>query len=123
MARNGLRACGDAGVFTQNFAIEPPPYPWYIESGLAPPAGQHMPSRLVVVPIILFWLVSASWLCMREIIPLFRAGQPPAFFTDVVAEVRGSSITWRIMHKGKDAGSGFSQVKPLPSDRSFELYS
>ncbi len=82
-----------------------------------------MPSRLVVFTIVFLWLSSASWLLVREILPLYRAGEPPAFFTDVVAEVRGSSTAWRALHKGKNVGWGFSQIKPLPNNRTFELFS
>ncbi len=82
-----------------------------------------MPSRLVVFAIVLFWLVGASWLVVREIMPLYRAGEPPAFFTDVVAEVRGSSTAWRVLHKDKNIGWGFSQIKPVPHSRMFELFS
>ena len=79
-----------------------------------------MPSRLGVLAIVFFWMVSTGWLIMREILPLFRTGEPPAFFIDVTDEVGGTTISWRILHKGAKVGAGFSQVRPRP-DRTFEL--
>lgn len=81
-----------------------------------------MPSRLGIFAIILFWLTSTTWLIVREIVPLFRTGEPPAFFTDVTDEVRGTTITWKILRKGQNIGWGESQVEPR-SDRTFLLSS
>lgn len=81
-----------------------------------------MPSRLGVAAIVLFWLVSTSWLIVREIAPRFRTGQPPAFFTDVTDEVGGTTIGWTIYHKGERVGAGDSKVERR-SDRTFVLAS
>jgi hypothetical protein len=81
-----------------------------------------MPSRLGVLSIVLFWLISSTWLIVREIAPLFRAGEPPAFLTDVTDEVGGTQINWRILRKGESAGDGNSHVRRRP-DRTFELFS
>ena len=81
-----------------------------------------MPSRLGIVAILLFWLGSTTWLVVREIVPLFRTGEPPAFFTDVTDEVRGTTINWKIFRKGHNIGWGESQVQPH-SDRTFTLSS
>jgi hypothetical protein len=88
-----------------------------------------MPSRLGILTIVVFWLVSTTWLIVREIAPLFQAGEPPAFLTDVTDEVGGTTITWKIMKKGtrvgeeiSRVGDGISQVRRRP-DRTFELAS
>jgi hypothetical protein len=82
-----------------------------------------MPSRLVVLAIVLFWLVSTTWLVVREIVPLYRAGQPPAFFTDVITEVSGTTINWKLLKKGQSIGIATSQIQPVRSDRGYELTS
>ncbi len=81
-----------------------------------------MPSRFSILLIVAFWLASTTWLALREIVPLFRTGEPPAFFTDITDEVRGTTITWKIFRKGQNIGWGESQVEPRP-DRSFTLSS
>jgi hypothetical protein len=81
-----------------------------------------MPSRLGILAIVIFWLISTSWLIVREIVPLFRTGEPPAFFTDVTTDVGGTVITWKILHKGEGVGTGFSTVTRR-HDRSYELIS
>src|ERR1700675_3092469 len=81
-----------------------------------------MPSRLGILAIVLFWLVSTSWLIVREVAPLFRTGEPPAFFTDVTAEVGGTTINWNILHRGKPVGTGISTVRRWP-DQTFRLVS
>lgn len=81
-----------------------------------------MPSRLGILAIVLFWLTSTTWLVVREIVPLFRTGEPPAFFTDVTDEVRGTTVNWKIFRKEKYIGWGESQVQPH-SDRTFTLSS
>jgi len=81
-----------------------------------------MPSRLGITAIILFWLIASSWLIVREIVPLFRAGDPPGFFTDVTDEVGGTRTAWNIFHKGQNVGAAFSIVLPRP-DRTFEFTS
>jgi hypothetical protein len=81
-----------------------------------------MPSRLVVFAIVVFWLVSTGWLVVREVVPRFRTGEPPAFFTDVTDEVGGTTIMWNILHKGKNVGGGDSSVERR-SDRTFVLSS
>jgi hypothetical protein len=81
-----------------------------------------MPSRLGILAIVIFWLISTSCLIVREIVPLFRTGEPPAFFTDVTTDVGGTVITWKILHKGEGVGTGFSQVTRR-HDRSYELIS
>jgi hypothetical protein len=81
-----------------------------------------MPSRLGILSIVVFWLVSTTWLIVREIVPTFRAGEPPAFLTDVTDEVGGTTINWRILRKGARVGDGYSHVRRR-SDRTFELFS
>jgi hypothetical protein len=81
-----------------------------------------MPSRLGTIAIIVFWLASTTWLTVREIAPMFRAGEPPAFLTDVTDEVGGTTINWKVLHNGDRIGDGYSHVRRR-SDRTFELFS
>ena len=57
-----------------------------------------------------------------EVVPRFRTGQPPAFFTDVTDEVGGTTISWNIFRKGEVVGAGDSKVERR-SDRTFVLSS
>jgi hypothetical protein len=78
-----------------------------------------MPSRLRVSLIVVFWAATMSWLVVREVLPRFRAGEPPPFTIDLIDEVGTSTVDWVVEHKGKEVGTGFSQVHRLP-DRTFE---
>jgi hypothetical protein len=83
---------------------------------------QAMPSRTIVIAVFCFWIASTTWLVIREIVPLYRAGEPPAFTIDITAEAGGSRSSWTIKFNGQNVGSGFSGVKPRP-DRTFDLFS
>src|SRR5205823_709749 len=82
-----------------------------------------MPSRLGIAAIVVFWLVSTSWLVVREIVPRLRTGQPPGFFTDLTDEMGGTTIGWSIYHKGVRIGAGDSKVERRRSDRTYVLSS
>jgi hypothetical protein len=81
-----------------------------------------MPSRFGTLAIVVFWLASMTWLTVREIVPTFRAGEPPAFLIDVTDEVGGTATSWKILRKGVRIGDGYSHVRRR-SDRTFELSS
>jgi hypothetical protein len=81
-----------------------------------------MPTRFVIVTILCFWLASTTWLVIREIVPLYRAGAAPAFVIDIAGETGGARSSWTVQFNGETIGSGFSGVKPR-SDRTFELFS
>ncbi len=81
-----------------------------------------MPSRFGILTVLVFWVVTSCWLIVREVIPHFRTGEPPAYFTDVTDEVGGTRIFWNILLKGNSVGTGWSTVQRLP-DRNFKLVS
>ncbi len=82
----------------------------------------HALGATIVIAVFSFWIASTTWLVIREIVPLYRAGEPPAFTIDITAEAGGSRSSWTIKFNGQNVGSGFSGVKPRP-DRTFDLFS
>ncbi len=81
-----------------------------------------MPSRLVVFGIVVFWLASATWLVVREVVPRFQAADAPPFEIDLTDEVGANSITWIVYHQGAKVGGGISHVRRGP-DRTFDFLS
>lgn len=81
-----------------------------------------MPSRLVVLAIMLFWVGAMCWLVMREIAPSWRAGEPPAIVFEVADEISANTIDWSVHDESGEIGSGQSRVKALPG-RTYELFS
>ncbi|MCI0637608.1 MAG: hypothetical protein L0Y72_01870 [Gemmataceae bacterium] len=81
-----------------------------------------MPSRLVVLLIVLFWLATASWLVVREMVPRWLAGNAPRIALDATDEIGGNVVRWLVFKKDDLVGDGISRVKRLP-DRTFELKS
>jgi hypothetical protein len=81
-----------------------------------------MPPRLTSLAIIAFWTTMTGWLLYREVLPRFRAGEPPPYSIDLTEEVGQNMVSWNISQKGEPVGVGYSQVARLP-DRTFELRS
>jgi hypothetical protein len=84
--------------------------------------SEPMPSRFVVLGIVLFWVASMSWLTVREVLPRFQSGDPPPFVIDLTDEVSASAINWAVLHKNKRVGSGFSTVSRA-EDNAYNLKS
>jgi hypothetical protein len=92
------------------------------ETDIVVEEGINMPSRLVSLLIILFWLGSTCWLVMREIAPGWRTGEPPTIVFDLTDEVGANTTDWSAHHGDKAIGFGFNRIRRLPN-RRFELHS
>lgn len=81
-----------------------------------------MPSRPVIVLIMVFWLASTTWLVLREVMPWLEAGAGAHYVIDLTDEVGANAINWTVLLKGEPVGVGLSQVRSHP-DRAYELKS
>src|SRR5262249_40675947 len=79
-----------------------------------------MPSRPVVLGIVLFWVATLGWSVVREILPWFNTGEPPLQF-DLEAEVGGKVINWEVYKQGERVGDGQTKIVNPKRDLAFEL--
>lgn len=70
-----------------------------------------MPSRLVCLGIVGFWLATSTWLMMREILPRFQAGEAPNFTIDLLDEVNANTASWTVFYNDNRIGTGVTQVR------------
>jgi hypothetical protein len=66
-----------------------------------------MPSRPLSLIIILCWLGMGVWLFLKDLWPLLRPGEPPAYTLMASDEAprQGSLIRWNVFHNGSHAYS------------------
>jgi hypothetical protein len=94
-----------------------------------------MPPRYITLAIVAFWLAATGWMAYREIVPIFRSGEPPPFTIDLTDEVSiadvvamdsqvsrfgAQTIPWTILLQGEKIGYALTQVH-RHEDRTFEL--
>lgn len=86
-----------------------------------------MPSRPVVVGIVVFWLAVLAVVVDREVVPRFFGDQPPTPEFVAVDELSQATVNWTI-HRGKADGTSDEQIGRLTSrtdylaaDDSFRL--
>lgn len=56
-----------------------------------------MPPRWLSLVIVTFWLGTIGWLLWRDVWPMWRPGEPPAYTIDLTAEVHRSQLPIRWM--------------------------
>jgi hypothetical protein len=84
-----------------------------------------MPSRPIIVAIVVFWLATAGWLFYRDYWPSLQPGEPPPYTIDLVDEARRVPIHW-IVYRDEGKGeakvaSSNTSVEYHPEDDTFEL--
>lgn len=79
-----------------------------------------MPSRPVVLAIVIFWLATTGWLVYREFSERYGRGEPPPYTIDLTDEVGDNSVRWTVLQKDKAVGDGFTRIQRLP-DRTFRF--
>jgi hypothetical protein len=95
-----------------------------------------MPSRFVIVAVVLFWAATTGWMVYREILPRLRPGEPPPFTIDLTDEVsvadssgvdaRAASpfgaraINWIVELQGHKIGYAITRIL-RHEDRTYEL--
>lgn len=82
-----------------------------------------MPSRPVVVLILLFWLAVLGVVAYREVIPRFFGDEPPAPEFVAADEFSGATVSWSI-HRGaadEKIGKMTSRIEYVGDDNSFRF--
>src|SRR5262245_28295126 len=85
-----------------------------------------MPPRWLTLGIIGFWLATTAWMLWREVMPRWRAGEPPPYTLDLVDEIsdadRPAYVHWTVLEKGVQVGEARSSVHRA-GPHQFELRS
>jgi hypothetical protein len=89
-----------------------------------------MPSRLISLIIIFFWLGMGVWLFVRDVWPKIRPGEPPAYtlMASDEAPKQGPPIGWNIFHNGFNAydmvaSTAYQEKTDRPGyDDTFEMW-
>src|SRR4051794_32793685 len=57
-----------------------------------------MPPRWLSLVIVAFWMGTTGWLLWRDVWPMWRPGEPPAYTIDLTAEVHRAKphIRWTV---------------------------
>jgi hypothetical protein len=84
-----------------------------------------MPSRIIMVAIIAFWVATTTWLFQRDVWPRVYSEDPPPFALDVVDEAprpRNRHEThWRVTENDLPVGSAKTIVTYDQSEHQFDI--
>jgi len=82
-----------------------------------------MPSRLLILVIVTFWLATTAWFVAREVAPRFRSGDAPPYVIELADEAlrNAPAIRWRLVRNGKDIGQVRTSMPYIEADDVFEL--
>lgn len=81
-----------------------------------------MPHRFLGLFIVGFWLLTTSWLFVREIRPRLWPGTPPPYTIDLTDEAQSNiSSQWTIFKDGEQKGYCKTSVKYAEADDTFLL--
>jgi hypothetical protein len=80
-----------------------------------------MPSRSIVLAVVVCWLSANSWLLYREVWPHWRSGEPPPFSIDLTEELGNPSTEWGVWQKGRDIGRAVARVE-RQANRTYRLH-
>jgi hypothetical protein len=82
-----------------------------------------MPSRLVTLAIVAFWLATTGWFVAREVAPRWRAGQAPPYVIEFADEAlrNAPNVHWRLSRNGQDLGIIRTGFKYREADDAFLL--
>ncbi len=79
-----------------------------------------MPSRPIVVVILLGWLATVGWVAYDRWLPWLRPSDQPAFALDLSDEVAPQHANWTLYRKDQKIGGAETRIAPL-KDGNFEL--
>ncbi len=84
-----------------------------------------MPSRILVLAILLFWIGTSAWLFQRELWPRLRSSEAPPFSIDLADEARANSaqVRWTILRGKSRIGSLETWITYRKEDNTYELHS
>src|SRR5262249_20045874 len=91
--------------------------------------ASRMPSRILSLVIVLFWLATGVWLFVRDLWPKFRPGEPPlyTFMASDEAPRQGAPNRWNVFHNGRhaydiEAATSYREKGDTPAnDDTFEM--
>lgn len=83
-----------------------------------------MPSRLISLGIVVFWLATSAWLFQRELWPRLKPNEPPPYTIDLVDEARdhAAPIRWTVYRDGQKIGKASTSVSYNEQDDTFNLH-
>src|SRR5262245_30397377 len=83
-----------------------------------------MPSRIVQMLIVLFWLGTLGWFAERELGPRLFPGQAPPFVIELADEATTQGQTfWTIYRGEREIGKAKTSLRYLNQEDAFELTS
>ncbi|MBX9628498.1 MAG: hypothetical protein K2X82_32170 [Gemmataceae bacterium] len=80
-----------------------------------------MPSRPVVVLIVLFWAGTVGLVFYRDLWPRLAASGPPPIAVDLGDEASQREVLWAVLHNGQKAGRLASRTQYVDADDTFEF--
>ncbi len=82
-----------------------------------------MPSRSLILAIIVFWVGMTAWLTYREVWPWLGPEQPPPFTIDLADEAQNNMpVRWSVFLNGENRGYSRTWVYFRERDDTFELH-
>jgi hypothetical protein len=82
-----------------------------------------MPSRVLILVIVIFWLATTGWFVSREVAPRWRSGDAPPYVIELADEaLRNAPKTrWRLLRNGKDVGQVLTSMQYVDAGNAFDL--
>jgi hypothetical protein len=83
-----------------------------------------MPSRPITIAIIAFWLSTAGWFVVRDLVPAWRSGEPPPYTIEMADEALPQVVRtrWSCTLNGQSIGGElFTVFASKPDDYAYEL--
>jgi hypothetical protein len=82
-----------------------------------------MPSRLLILVILTFWLAIMGWFVARDVAPRWRAGDAPPYAIELADEALKNpvAVKWRLVRNGKEIGKLNTRMVYKEAENVFEL--
>ena len=81
-----------------------------------------MPSRLITLVIVAFWLGVNGWYLYSEFAPRFVTGAPPPFVIDVVDEASRLPLHWEVLPADRSRKAFGRATTEVRYDQKADLY-
>jgi hypothetical protein len=82
-----------------------------------------MPSRSIILAIVVFWLATTGWLIYRDLRLRLLPGEPPPYTIDLADEAEMSTIRWSVFRDDNPKQTGYAKTKVRynEADDMFEI--
>jgi hypothetical protein len=82
-----------------------------------------MPSRSIILAIVVFWLATTGWLIYRDLRLRLLPGEPPPYTIDLADEAEMSTIRWSVFRDDHPKPTGYAKTKVRynEADDMFEI--